>query len=517
MEIDYKKPSPLKKLFTKLCKYFTQDTEVIQIGIGGTTSSGKTLLIDGISRLFNNNNDYMSAMTKGWSSETDFKDSEDYTRASNGIRYRTSEDLSSDIMVKFTRNEGIHTEEIRSVVEENMYFLKLKVGGKKRLFLFRNLPGEMFDKYFDTGTVNKSPRDLYKDFEDNIKDKYSSKSIQNLLNNKIDFHDLVELFDAELFAIYIQDELAVSGLPIRELYKDFYRDFGPVMQNPPINWYDRDIWINFILDVINRKLIYQPNRKMHLSMLVLFQLRMEFMKYCATNNEGAIAVDLNIEKYFYPFLFYYTSNVNIYCISAATQQLASADHYGIRLFNYRNDKIHKNKQQHIICITQFDRMLNENNFRLNLLHDGLKGDDSESKSTKYWQQMNAIYHDLNKYKDGAVNHESPVDLEKWDRLKAMVSLWSESADPNRNWFITSVAYNYSRERFFRFNTTLNNIESEIGENVWNRQNFNSRSSVGVLEMMLYILNNWGVKHNRWNLDLSNTVELAEIRDKIGIQ
>jgi hypothetical protein len=241
------------------------------------------------------------------------------------------------------------------------------------------------------------------------------------------------------------------------------------------------------------------------------------MKYCATNNEGAIAVDLNIEKYFYPFLFYYTSNVNIYCISAATQQLASADHYGIRLFNYRNDKIHKNKQQHIICITQFDRMLNENNFRLNLLHDGLKGDDSESKSTKYWQQMNAIYHDLNKYKDGAVNHESPVDLEKWDRLKAMVSLWSESADPNRNWFITSVAYNYSRERFFRFNTTLNNIESEIGENVWNRQNFNSRSSVGVLEMMLYILNNWGVKHNRWNLDLSNTVELAEIRDKIGIQ
>lgn len=140
----------MKNLFTKP----DEDLDVIQIGIGGYSSSGKTVLIDAIFSLFSHISipGYMPKTFRGGFFETEkFKGT-----------YKDFTSLRAYVSNKF---HTAHATADRGTWNENTYCAKLSFCGKERNILIRNLPGGMFKLFFEqSGNQNISIKSLFNEF-----------------------------------------------------------------------------------------------------------------------------------------------------------------------------------------------------------------------------------------------------------------------------------------------------------------------------------------------------------------
>ena len=179
----------LKSNRMRLCKR-NKMPEVIQIGVGGAPLCGKTVLIDAMFSVL---------------------DTQDYP-GYLPVKSNFSVDCSDDIFEGKYKNYAqlrnfvssyFHDPSIKTEVEEgrdfgsNTYWLNIQSNGKKCILLIRNLPGEMFDQYFNTEFFSQLPNRMslnvvfdnfvsqHEDYRTGQwKNFFKSKSEQDLLNLK---------------------------------------------------------------------------------------------------------------------------------------------------------------------------------------------------------------------------------------------------------------------------------------------------------------------------------------------
>ncbi len=437
-EINRKDSNVKKKLFQMKEKLFSSKPDVIQIGIGGYSSSGKTVLIDAMFSFFDTSTipAYMPKNHAGV-----------LLNAYKWLpAYKSHSALRSSVDDTFhTDNKTIDKGEW----DENTYCTKLCFGGKEKILLVRNIPGEMFELYFKKSTN-----------DDSLKVKFNHFINQNKKYKK----------------------------EIQKLYK-FQSNF----------------------DNTNLKNIIN-------------EIRTTFFNHIKLSTIVDNATLLKIETNFYAFLFYYTSDINVYCIKS---EGLTEDAHRINNDNIRNshDRV-EDIDNFIICYTQFDRILSEKKLpdiaiqtpsdenakptfkeqllelfgakkQVNSLRNGVN-----NEIINYWLTMNKFYIDIENRK-----HEI-IDKTKWDGIK-------DTTDNGRyNWFITSVAYNFNQKTFFDFQ---NQTTTSSATDIWNINNNKQRTPIGVLEVLLYILRKKGFKENNWKLALTQDIKFSMIRKKIGIK
>lgn len=146
----------LKKdnMINQLIKYFSGSSEVIQIGVGGYSSSGKTVLIDAIFSIFDKTGvpgyipDSFTGVLLDASDDIPAYSSHNNLRAEVGNNFHTDH---------ATRDEGFWW--------ENTYHAKLSFCDKEKVLLIRNLPGEMFGIFYaESGNERKSLKTRFVNF-----------------------------------------------------------------------------------------------------------------------------------------------------------------------------------------------------------------------------------------------------------------------------------------------------------------------------------------------------------------
>lgn len=189
--------SKTDKLFLKMKNIFTKPDEaldVIQIGIGGYSSSGKTVLIDAIFSLFSHIHipGYMPRTFRGG-----FYATEKFQGA-----YGDFAILNGYVSNKFHTD---HATADRGTWNENTYCAKLSFCGKERNILIRNLPGGMFRLFFEqSGNQNKSIKSLFnefiasnKEYSKIYRDLYSFQMKEKKLNTPAQIElKIIEIRDA---------------------------------------------------------------------------------------------------------------------------------------------------------------------------------------------------------------------------------------------------------------------------------------------------------------------------------
>jgi hypothetical protein len=137
-----------EKLSLKFKHWFDKTDEklpVIQIGVGGLISSGKTVLIDALFSLFDNNlkSGYMPKKFSGL-----------YTTERFDGSYESYSQLRSTVSSKFhTDNKTLDN----GAWNQNTYVAKLRFCKKDFILLIRNLPGEVFNRYFVPSQGHSTP------------------------------------------------------------------------------------------------------------------------------------------------------------------------------------------------------------------------------------------------------------------------------------------------------------------------------------------------------------------------
>lgn len=437
-----KKDSKFNKIFFIMIKLFSHKPDVIQIGVGGYSSSGKTVLIDALFSIFDTNAipQYMPKNHAGV-----FLDASEYLPA-----YSSHSVLRAQVSNYFHEDHATTDE---GKWNENTHCAKLHFSGKKKIILIRNIPGEMFSVYCQQiGNEHKSLKTRFQEFL-SVNKSYK-KTIKKLFKFQIRSND------SEQKRI-IENELN----KIREAFFQF---------------------INLTT--------YTP----------------------------ADAIP-KIEKNFFAFLFYFTADINIYCIKSKD---LTDDEIRVANDNINNSfSSESDINNFVVCYTQFDRILSEKKLpdtttpassvengkptlkeqllelfgakkRANSLSNGANND-----ITNYWQTMNKFYEDVEK------SEHKIIAQNDWNRIKSI------TGNGRYNWFYTSVAYNFKKEKFLDFqNQTLSTSDK------WELANNNDRTPIGVLEVLLYILRRNGFKENNWKLALSKQDDrFATIRRKIGIE
>ena len=427
----------INQLTSNIVNLFRGKSDVIQIGIGGYSSSGKTVLIDAIFSIFDTMviPGYMPDNFTGMLLD-----------ASEEIpAYSGHNTLRSDVSINFhtdhkTRDEGVWY--------ENTYRAKLNFCSKKKILLVRNLPGEMFNVYYEaSGNERKSLKTRFIDF---IGEHKEYKKLYK------------KLFKFEYAKKDAEQKKTIENKLI-EIRDAFFKNVG-------------------LANYINKDKI--PT----------------------------------IEKNFFAFLFYLTSDYNVYCIRSKGMEEDEIKTANENIFSSNSGE--KDGQKFMICFTQFDRIFRSRELpQIDLLSEnekigkkkymaslnellGIKKEKNallqETEITKYWLAMNSLYIDLEK------KEQSIVNTSDWNALKAITGNFRCS------WFTTSVAYNLRERKFFDFENQDGNLSSDI----WTLQNNNLRTPVGVLELILYILTKSGFKKSKWKLALPDEIEFDKVIKKI---
>ena len=430
--------SKANKIFLKMASLFSKKSEVIQIGIGGYSSSGKTVLIDAIFSLFDKGlvPGYLpKSFTGGLYSTERFKGSyKDYA----SLRAYVSNQFHTD-----------HATVDRGVWNENTHCAKLNFCNSERILLIRNLPGEMFRVYFEQDRANQN------------------QSIKTLFREYIESVDTYKKIYRNLFKFQLTEKESNTGSTIQNKLTDMREDF------------------------ITNKLSHLPETSL-----------------------------VSVRNNFFAFIFYMTSDYNIYCIKSKGREENE-----IRTANeniIRANKDEKEASRFMICFTQFDRILKQkqlppssaeyNATSLNvvgrlkkIVKDFLKDKEEKSNANhkgneliNYWLSMNALYKDI--------ELEEPEFVEKveWDNLKNI------TGNMQYKWFTTSVGYNFSQKKFFEFSNQDNSTSTDI----WTINNNNQRTPIGVLELMLYILTKSGLNRDNSHLPLPKEIQFNEVTKKI---
>jgi hypothetical protein len=423
---------------------------VIQIGVGGFSSAGKTVLIDAMFSLFANN------LSPGYIPRT-FK----------GGLYKVV-DKFEGVFTQYTElrvgvSDTFHmTNETTDLGDwkENTHCGKLSFCGREVILLIRNLPGEMFRVFFE-----KPPSNL--------------KSIKVQLEEFINAH-----------AEY------------KHIYKDLYRFNLPGKKN---------------------------NQVRHIKAKII-EIRDKFIAECRNNNVPNETID-SVSTNFFACLFYLSSDYNVFCVRSSnslSERERRVNNAGIN-FDSENPESDKN---YVLCFTQIDLILNGKELPSKAATEAINkegqtssGDLIEKKKRtwgavnnqnnqeegrvfesadllKYWKSMSLLYADLH------FNAGLFFNKEEWRKLKNR----NIGSNAKSKWFIASVAYNYSQQRFLSFK----NQNSEEKEEIWNIENNNERTPVGVLELMLYIL--LSSKHKMYmknsTLELPEEIEYTFVNEKI---
>jgi hypothetical protein len=404
----------------------SSDLPVIQIGVGGYSSSGKTVLIDAMFSFFSTVHIPPSIPENfgGLLLET--------TQFDGSYTHYTA--LRSSVSNRFhlSTNATVDTGEW----DEHTYTGRLNFCGMEKILLVRNLPGEMFRLFFEqSGNQNKSVKTLF-------------------------------------------DEFVNSHKKDREI-KD--RLFKFTLTDPKKN----------NTDYISRQ---------------MGQLRDAFIE--AKLKERGNEEVQNIRKNFYAFLFYISSDYNVYCIKSTgrSQGELRNDNENIYLGAGSLEDV----SRFMICFTQIDRIMETDTLppaellpapagqstfrkiwadRKNILLEqfGLKKTNpvanENNGTTRYWTALAQLYNDVIKKQYRYI---------KEDGISQLHNFIGQS---RHKWFMTSVAYSYPRKKFLKFaeqGTTINAVEqpgrdtSGDSEN-WRLDNSNERTPIGVLELMLHIL------------------------------
>jgi len=436
--------SKTSKIFLKMMNLFSGKPDIIQLGIGGYSSSGKTVLIDALFSFFDN------MAIPGYMPQNDYGTlTEDF----DGLPvYEKHGDLRRKVSNYFHHDNKT---EDKGIWHENTHCAKLSFAGKEAIILIRNIPGEMFELYCRQSNNNSdSLKTQFKTFiSKNGKDK---KLLSNLFKFKIKGKD--------------QDKSKI------------------------------------IEEIINK-------------------IRSDFFSFIDLNGTYSAQQEtiLKIEKNFFSFLFYYTSDYNIYCIKS--KGLIDDERKNI------NDNIFGNdKNKFILCYTQFDRILIEKTLPEIITNNqakeltvkgklanhffeaiGIKKNESNNNTKtvnemeRYWLVMEMLYEDIAKQQYKYINK---VD---WDGIKSV------TPKHNFNWFFSSVAYNFKKKKFLNFENQSNVANGNNGDTIWNLENNNERTPIGVLEILLFILKRKGFKESNWKLALPNSYDYKTIRKKIGIK
>lgn len=433
-----KKGSKINKIFFKMIKLFSSKPDVIQIGIGGYSSSGKTVLIDALFSIFDTNAvpQYMPKNHAGV-----FLDASEYLPA-----YSNHSDLRAHVSNYFHQDHATIDE---GKWNENTHCAKLHFSGKKKIILIRNIPGEMFSVYCQQmGNENKSLKTRFKEFIS--ANKGYKKTIKKLFKFQISPKNL--------------EHKSIIETALNEIKDAFFQ------------------YINL------------------------------------TNYTPADAIP-KIEKNFFAFLFYFTADINVYCIKSkdlTEEEIKVANDNINNSFSSENDI-----SNFIVCYTQFDRILSvkklpdiapehipndENSGSKFLKLLGVKKQANSSSNgtaneiTNYWLTMNKFYEDVEK------SEHKMIAQNDWNSIKSI------TGNGRYNWFYTSVAYNFNQNKFLDFQN-----QTAAALDTWKIENNNERTPIGVLEMLLYILRRNGFKENNWKLALPNDIKFSTIRKKIGIE
>lgn len=436
--------SQSKQKLSNMLSFISGKSDIIQIGVGGYSSSGKTVLIDAIFSLFSDAAipEYMPKTHVGT-----FLNASDRLSA-----YSTHSDLRADVSISF---HGDHATVDEGIWHENTHCAKLHFGNTEKILLIRNIPGEMFSDYFaKLGNDNKSLKSRFQTF---------------IAENK----------------------------EYKKIYKKLFK-FEIEKGNPK-----------------QKELIEESITK----------LREAFFKSIKLETLVAGEGIRTIQRNFFAFLFYMTSDYNVYCIKSkglADEEIKIA---ADNIFRANSEKSEFAK--FIICFTQFDRILNANTLpEINHSNNGelespqinfwkrVKNSFAEKKQEtinttmiadteikRYWLTMNEYYSQIESNKFDLLNETD------WKNLKKI------TGNIRYSWFYTSVAYNYSEKKFLGFQ----NQGTQTNVDVWSLQNNNERTPIGVLELLLYILRKNGCHENNWQLGLEAHPKFKTIRRKIGIE
>lgn len=433
--------SRTSRIFLNMVNLFSKKSAVIQIGIGGFSSSGKTVLIDAIFALFDKQQipGYLPKNFKGGLYSTNrFKGA-----------YSDYASLRADVSVHFHTPD--HATFDNGIWNENTHCAKLHFCNKEKILLIRNLPGEMFRIYFEQHRA------------------VQNKSIKTL------FHDYIE-----------------SKKEYKKIYRNLFKFELPQKDNNSVS---------------------NVEKKMT-------EIREAFIKEKLSSFIMGTNLD-SIRTNFFAFLFYITSDFNVYCIKSKDreEEEIKSIYEGI----IRANQSEAEAKRFMICFTQFDRIFNQKmlpqinnsvssieigryyrwkNIALDLI--GYKKDDRNntisrnSELVKYWLAMNTLYQDIQ------IRNPNIVEASEWENLKDIIG------KTQYNWFISSVAYNFSKEKFYAFQNQDNQTTSDI----WNLKNNNQRTPIGVLELMLYILSKSGLNRRNSHLPLPETITFNEVTKKI---
>jgi hypothetical protein len=188
-----------------------QSNEVIQIGIGGNPSSGKTLLMDAIFSIFDKQRvpAYIpeDARHQLLGAKLNLPNYEEYDELRAKVA-NTIEAVSN-------------TEDNETNWRQNTYVGKIRMGKKEKILLVRNLPGEMFNAYFLSKSNNNKA--LFYKFRD-----FLSRN-QNYMSQLASFYKLqLTSDDAEEFIKELKTEFLKEAFPEgsdKEHYQQAHKNF----------------------------------------------------------------------------------------------------------------------------------------------------------------------------------------------------------------------------------------------------------------------------------------------------
>lgn len=445
------KDSRIKKISHKMIKFFSRKPDVIQIGVGGFSSSGKTVLIDALFSFFDNKHipGYIPPnFTGGF-----FKEE---TNPFEGV-YTDYYSLRLNVSSSFHKPDNATLDD--GTWNAHTHHIYLSFCGKKKLILIRNLPGEMFRIYFEQqpNAFNKSLKILF-------------------------------------------DEFIKSSNKYRNVYRSLFKDASQHTQHD-----------------IEKKMT---------------EIRDAFANKLQSLNMKAGSDIEEVKTNFFGFLFYVTSDFNVYCIKSKGRRGENDDDSDKSNKEIKNiyHGIESDKgERFIICITQFDRILKTNNelpksevdnpksTSINIVQKVKKslletiGDkkrkepsdkNNNNELAKYWLSMNALYRDIEQKETKLIKEE------EWKKLNDLIG------ETRYNLFTTSVAYNFSASKFFKFRDQ-DAEGSQTSGDVWKEELNGRRTPVGVLELVLYILKKSGFDLKKSGLPLPQMIEYDAVIRKIN--
>jgi len=383
-------------------------TRVIQIGVGGSPSCGKTVLIDAMFGVLDNqyypkylDSEFISSRTLH--TKTDIFD---------GKYFRYTK-IRDEVGAKF--HIGEETTD-NGTWNSHTYWAELRLKGmfwKKVLLIIRNLPGEMFAAYYTMHKINNQDISLNHIFENYFigNEEYKRKH--------------------KYYKDYFKHP--VQETKIKEMKQDFYNYLSRY------EGLSDTITTNWITDEIGD----EKTRKI------------------TDSNDGYWG------KNFYAYLFYKTSESLIHCVRSVEPEDSDINR------NIEINRCMDNIPERLLCITQFDRILDDKNSVVKF--------NREVYYKKYVSIMLDIYNDIEN------NTFEKVNKDKWQLLRL-----------TDNYHLVSVAFNYTHGVFFNFTNDKSSQNGNEGADNWIIGNSHQRISLGVVELVSSVLDKSNIKLTNLN-------------------